>query len=167
MVQVSDLETDLSALPASPDQNNADILSPKGNLIKDFLGKPRMGKDTPPPPPRARLELRAVLIVNIHTWKVVSGPMPSQGEVDWDRRQGSRGSPISRIGESVYRAEPTLCVGKALTSKLTEVEGRKQTLAVTFPLLFRMSSQSKRGRGCPEEERRAGRQTEVRGISFP
>lgn len=63
--------------------------------------------------------------------------------------------------------EPTLCVGKALTSKLTGVEGRKQTLAVTFPLLFRMSSQSQSGRGCPEEERRAGLQTEVRGISFP
>lgn len=63
--------------------------------------------------------------------------------------------------------EPTLCMGEAVTSKLKGVEGKKQTLAVTFPLLFRMSSQSQRGRGCPEEERRAGRQTEVRGISFP
>lgn len=115
MVQVSDLETDLSALlTRQPRSKQCRHFISKGESQKRFPGEAESGKrHPPPPPPRSRLELRAVLIVNIHTWKVVNGPMPSQGKVDWDRRQGSRGSPISRIGESVYRARTNSVCGKS------------------------------------------------------
>lgn len=65
------------------------------------------------------------------------------------------------------RREPVLSLGEALASKLIGVEGKKQTSAVTFPLLFMTSRLSQRGRGCLEEERRTCWQAEEVETSVP